>query len=136
MLSSCPAWPVCCNYQFSQQPLTAFESRFDFPDQLDTLKLMQKQKTFCHADWRRRFPRRVSPSQKVILLHEHSVSQFSRQPPTPFESRFDFPDRLDPHQLMQRLKTFRRANRQRRFPAGLLSSCCASTVFLSFLDNH
>ena len=60
MLSSCPAWPVCCNYQFSQQPLTAFESRFDFPDRLDPHKRMQRPKTFRRANRRRRFPRRVS----------------------------------------------------------------------------
>jgi hypothetical protein len=38
------------------------------------------------------------------LLHVHSVSQFSRQPLTPFESRFDFPDRLNLPKLMQRPK--------------------------------
>jgi hypothetical protein len=30
------------------------------------------------------------------LLHVQSVSPFSRQPPTTFESRFDFPDLLNP----------------------------------------
>ena len=53
--------------------------------------------------------------QEVILLLEHSVSQFSRQPPTPFESRFNFPDRFDKVEHRQRPKTFGRANRRRRF---------------------
>ena len=106
--------------QFSRQPPIPFESRFDFPDRLDPYQLMQRPKTFRRANRRRRFPRRVSSPHAV---REHSISQFSRQPPTPFESRFDFPDQIDPYQLMQRPKTFSRANRRRRFPAGLQSSC-------------
>jgi hypothetical protein len=29
-----------------------------------------------------------------MVLHQDSFSQFSRQPPTAFEPRFDFPDQL------------------------------------------
>ena len=105
--------------QFSRQPLTPFEPRFDFPDRLDPYKLMQRPKIFRAANRRRRFPRRVSSRHAV---HEHSVSQFSRQPLTPFEPRFDFPDRLDPYQLMYRPKIFCRANRRLRFPRRV-SSC-------------
>jgi hypothetical protein len=34
------------------------------------------------------------------LLHVQSISPFSQQLPTPFESRFDFPDQLKPFKLM------------------------------------
>jgi hypothetical protein len=56
------------------------------------------------------------------LLHVHSVSQFSWQPLTSLESRFDFSDRLNLPKLMQRPKMFRRANRRRRFSRRLTSS--------------
>ena len=42
----------------------------------------------------------VTGAHCATLLCEHSISQFSRQSPTPFEPRFNFPDRLDPYQLM------------------------------------
>jgi hypothetical protein len=38
------------------------------------------------------------------LLHVHSLCQFPRQPLTPFESRFEIPDRLNPPRLMQTLQ--------------------------------
>jgi hypothetical protein len=44
----------------------------------------------------------------LTLQQEHSVFQFSRQSLSVFESRFDFPDRLNTHKLMQRPKN--RAN--------------------------
>jgi hypothetical protein len=47
------------------------------------------------------------------LLHVHNVSQFSRQLLTPFESRFDFPDRLNLPKLMQRPKYNTINHRQR-----------------------
>jgi hypothetical protein len=56
------------------------------------------------------------------LLHVYSVSQFPRQPLTPFESRFDFPDQLNLPKLMQRPKMFRRTNLRRQFPRLLTSS--------------
>ena len=59
-------------------------------------------------------------------VHEHSISQFSRQPLTPFEPRFDFPDRLDSLKLMQRPKTFRRANQSLRF-SWPVSSCMSNS---------
>jgi hypothetical protein len=70
---------------------------------------------------------------QVLSCGMYSVSEFSRQPLTPFESRFNFPDRLNLHKLMERPKMFRRANRRRRYPRRLSS---IRTVFLSFLCNH
>jgi hypothetical protein len=46
------------------------------------------------------------------LQNMHGVSPFSRQAPTSFESRFNFLDLLNTHKLIQRPKTFRRANRK------------------------
>jgi hypothetical protein len=68
------------------------------------------------------------------LLHAHSVSHFSRQPLTPFESPFNFLDRLNLQKLTKRQKTFRRANQQRRFPKWLTSSHTSAGVqyFLVF----
>ena len=48
------------NFQFSQQPLITFESRFNFLDRLDPYQLMYRPKIFRRANRRRRFPRRVS----------------------------------------------------------------------------
>jgi hypothetical protein len=56
------------------------------------------------------------------LLHVHSVSPFCRQPLTPIEPPFDFQDQHNSHKLMQRPKTFRRANQRRRFLRLLNSS--------------
>jgi hypothetical protein len=56
------------------------------------------------------------------LLHVLSVSQFSWQPPTPFESIFNFPDKLNPPKLVQRPKMFCWANRRPLFPRLLTSS--------------
>jgi hypothetical protein len=73
--------------------------------------------------------------------HEHSVSQFCRQPPTPLESSFNFLDRLDPYQLMQRQKTlpchFAPQIGDDYFQGGSpLLMLCMSTVFLNFLYNY
>jgi hypothetical protein len=106
---------------FSRQLLTPYESCFDFPDRLNTHERMQRQKTFSRANRQRLFPRRLACSPAQRLPHEDSVSPFSGQPPTLFEPRFDFPDRLDPYQLMQTQKTFCTAN-QRRLFLGWLSS--------------
>ena len=46
----------------------------------------------------------------------HSNSQFSRQPLVAFEPRFDFPDRLNTLDRLQRKKTFRSVNPRPRFP--------------------
>ena len=43
-------------------------------------------------------------------------SQFSRQPLVAFEPRFDFPDRLNTLDRLQRKKTFRSVNPRPRFP--------------------
>jgi hypothetical protein len=73
---------------------------------------------------------------------EHSVSHSSRQPPIPptlFESRYDFPDRVNTLRLMQRTKTFRAANQRHSdyFLGGSpLLMLCMSKVFLIDLDNH
>ena len=65
------------------------------------------------------------------------VSQFSPQPLTPFEPRFDFPDRLDPYKLMQGRKYSAPRIGDDDFRGGSpLLMLCMSTVFLSFLDNR
>jgi hypothetical protein len=76
----------------------------------------------CDQRLLRKLKNTVTGAHCAMLLYEHSISQFSQQPLTPFEPSFDFPDRLDPFQLMQRPKTFRRANRRWRFPRQLASS--------------
>jgi hypothetical protein len=123
--------------QFSLQQLTPLESRFDFPDRLNLPKLMQRPKKFAarigNDDFR-------GGSLLLTLQQEHSVSQFSRQPLTPFESSFDFPDRLNLPELMQRQKMFHRANRRRRFPRRLSSCHCAASgqcflVFSAAIDS-
>jgi hypothetical protein len=48
------------NNQFSQQPLTAFESGLNFPDQCNTHKCIQRPKTSCSTNWQRRFLRLLS----------------------------------------------------------------------------
>jgi hypothetical protein len=93
--------------QISRQPLTPFESRFDYPDLLNLPKLMQRPK--CSAarigydDFR-------GGSPLVMVLHQDSVSQFSLQPSTTSEPRFDFPDKFNTFNHRQRPKTFRHAN--------------------------
>ena len=68
---------------------------------------------------------------------EHSKSQFSWKPLTPFEPRFVFPDRLDMPKRLQRPEIFRRVNRTFRFRSGPSSPLlCMSTVNLSFLGNR
>jgi hypothetical protein len=68
------------------------------------------------------------------LLHVYSVSLFSRQPSTPFESSFDFPDQLNQPKLVQRPKKFCRANLQRRFSRLLTSfQTPAGTQYFSIL---
>jgi hypothetical protein len=68
------------NFQFSQQLLTAFESRFEYLDWLNTHKRRQRPKPFCRTNQRRRFPRRLSRcSLFVMVLHQQSISQFSLQ---------------------------------------------------------
>jgi hypothetical protein len=58
------------------------------------------------------------------LLHHdvHSVAHFPWQQLTPFESRFDFLDRLNQPELFPRPKTLCRANWRRRFLRLLTSS--------------
>ena len=58
----------------------------------------------------------------------HSNSQFSRQPLAAFEPRFDFPDRLNTLDRLQRPKTFRGVNPRLRFP-GQVASCHAVHFF-------
>jgi hypothetical protein len=48
------------------------------------------------------------------LRHVHSVSHYSLQPLTPFESSFDFPDQCNTFDHRQRPKMFSRANWQQR----------------------
>jgi hypothetical protein len=86
---------------------------------------MQRQKTFRRIqvgddDF-------LGGSLLLTLQQEHSVSQFSRQSPTPFESSFDVPDQLNPSERMQRPKMFYRANKRRRFPRRF-SSCHAMVL--------
>jgi hypothetical protein len=156
---------VHCVSQFSRQPLTPFESRFDFSDLLNLPKLMQRPKRFRRANRQRRFSRQLTSSHApagarcfsvfsatadpfqvpfrfsrtdstdlslckgrkcsaarigdddirgcsplVMVLHQDSVSQFSRQPSTTSEPSFEFPDQCNTFNHLQRLKTFRRAN--------------------------
>ncbi len=69
--------------------------------------------------------------------HEHSVLHFSWQLLTTFESRFDFPDRLDMHKHSVKPKAFRGVYHSLRFQAGPSSPVqCTSTVNRSFLSNH
>ena len=70
------------------------------------------------------------------MLSMISVSQFSRQPLTPFESRFDFPDRLDPYQLMQRPNTFSRANRAAIRESGFESGFALGTFIREYFENQ
>jgi hypothetical protein len=115
--------------QFSLQQLTPFESRFDFPDRLNLPKLMQRPKIFAARigdDYFR------GVSLLLTLQQEHSVSQFSQQQLTPFESHFNFPDRLNLPKLMQRQKMFHHANWRRRFPRWL-SSCHGAASGQCFL---
>ena len=80
------------------------------------VKSAQKIETGLQCDQRllRKLKNTGTGANCAMLLCEHSISQFSRQPPTPFEPRFDFPDRFDSLKLMQRPKIFRAANRSLR----------------------
>jgi hypothetical protein len=60
----------------------------------------------------------------------HNNSQFSRQPPVAFEPRFDFPDRHNTLDRLQRKKTFRGVNPRLRFPRQVAS--CHAVNFLSY----
>ena len=60
----------------------------------------------------------------------HNNSQFSRQPPFAFEPRFDFPDRHNTLDRLQRKKTFRGVNPRLRFPRQVAS--CHAVNFLSY----
>ena len=73
----------------------------------------QKVETGLECDQRllRKLKNTVTGAHCAMLLCEHSVSQFSQQPLTAFESRFDFPDRINTVKHRQRPKTFSRANR-------------------------
>jgi hypothetical protein len=89
LLSSCPAWPVWSPFvillhehsvsQFSQQPLTAFKTRFDFPDLCNTINVYKGQK---HSVARISDDDFWGCSPLVMLLHQHRDSYFSHQPLT------------------------------------------------------
>jgi hypothetical protein len=70
------------NIQFSQQPLTAFESTFIFPDRCNSHKRMQRQNKYSVARIGKDDFRGGSPL--VMLLHQYSDSLFSQQPLTAF----------------------------------------------------
>jgi hypothetical protein len=61
------------NDRFSQQPLTAFESCFDFPDQCSTHKRIQRPKLFCRTNRRQRFLRRLSSCHVTASAHRFSI---------------------------------------------------------------
>ena len=70
-----------------------------------------------------------------MLASSHSVayrsnSQFSRQPLVAFEPRFDFLDRLNTLDRLQRKKTFRGVNPRPRFPRQVAS--CHAVNFLGY----
>ena len=92
------------------------------------VKSVQKIETGLECDQRllRKLKITVTGAHCATLLCEHSISQFSRQPLTPFEPSFDFPDRREHYKLMQRPKTFRRANRSLRF-SWPVSSCMSNS---------
>jgi hypothetical protein len=60
----------------------------------------------------------------------HSNSQFSRQPLVAFEPRFDFLDRLNTLDRLQRKKTFSGVNPRPRFPRQVAS--CHAVNFLGY----
>ena len=66
-------------------------------------------------------------SPLVMVLHQDSVSQFSRQPSTASEPRFDFPDQFNTFNHRQRPKTFRSANWRHRFWIAIESPFKASS---------
>ena len=71
-------------------------------------------------------------SPLLTLQQEYSVSQFSRQPLTPFESRFDFSDLPNSLDHLQRPKTFRSANLRLRFPRQV--AFCHALIFMAIFD--
>ena len=90
-------------------------------DRSDTYKHLQRPKTFRGANRGWRFRAWLSSPMLSADSGQLSISQFSKQPPTPFKSRFDFPDRFNTSKHLQRPNTFRGANRRRRFRAQLSS---------------
>ncbi len=100
------------NYQFSQQLLTVFESRFDFPDRLNTHEPIQRPKTFRRTNRRRRFLRRLSSC--YVTASAQWFYTFSATA-TSFKPWLDFWDQDNTFNHMQRTKTLFRANRSRRF---------------------
>ena len=107
----------------SSSPIRAAE-RFRPLHKLMGVESVRKIETGLECDQRllRKLKNTVTGAHCAMLPYAHSISQFSRQPLTPFKPRFDFPDLCGPFQLMQRPRTFRRANRRRRFPRRLASS--------------
>ena len=105
-------WPICGAEYF--RPLHKFIG----------VKSVRKIETGLERGQRlsRKLRNTVLTQQHSTMSTCHSIFQFSQQPLIAFESRFDFLDRLDPYQLMQRPKIFRAANRRRRFPRRV-SSC-------------
>jgi len=98
--------------QFSRQPLTPFEPRFVISDRFDTLQHRRGPKTFRGAKLSWRFRMRLSSPP----LCRRAVSfRKSRQPLTPFEPRFVFPDRFNTLQHRRGPKTFRGAKLSWRF---------------------
>ncbi len=98
------------NFQFSQQSLTAFESRFNFPDQCTTHKHMQRPETCYRTNWQRRFWRlsccHVTASAQRLSVFSATIDRILA---------FDFLDRHTTFNHGQRLKTFIRANQSRPF---------------------
>jgi hypothetical protein len=99
--------------QLSRQPLVTFELRFVFSDRLNIYKGLQRQDTFRCANRRLQLYQARSPL--LMLLCEHSDSQFFWQPLVAFEPCFVFSDRFNIFNHRQSPKTFRRAHRRRQF---------------------
>jgi hypothetical protein len=73
-VTQAPGLPPFSAAFFSRQPPTPVDSSFDFPDRLNTLKLMQRPSTFSHTNRVSQFSRLVSSPHAV---HEHSDSHLS-----------------------------------------------------------
>jgi hypothetical protein len=130
--------------QFSWQPPTPFESSFNFPDQLNPPKLVQRPKMFCCANRRPLFPRLLTSSHAPAGAQYFSV--FFQQLLTPFQSSFYFPDQLNQPKLVQKkakndyLLNSKSSNDYVLISnfqgSGLnhenLSNCCTSLISISF----
>jgi hypothetical protein len=72
-------------------------------------------------------------SLPLMLSHEDNVPQFFRQPLAVFGSRFNFPDRLNILEHLQRPKTVRHRNLRRRFPRRPACRSLVTSIFLAIL---